>query len=129
MKKIIPNMTALTLSVIFGLMTSCISSQSFMTVKGIGPSKTKDYNVSDFNGIDISNGFDVILVQGNSEGLTLTAQENLLEYITVTVDKGILKIYSDKNINATQPLKARITFKDINNIRVSGGAMFHMKHL
>ncbi len=63
----------------------------------------------------------LVLVQGNSEGLTLTVQENLLEYITVKVDQGILKIYSDKNINATQPMKARITFKDINKLNVSGG--------
>ena len=114
-------MAAVVLSVLFGMMTSCISSQSFMTVRGSGPSITKDFKVSGFHGVDVSNGFDVILVQGNSEGLTLTVQENLLEYITVTVDQGILKIYSDKNINATQPMKARITFKDINKLNVSGG--------
>jgi hypothetical protein len=121
MKNIVPNLAAVILSVIFGMMTSCISSQSFMNIKGSGPSKTKDFSVSGFHGIDVSHGFDVILVQGNSEGLTLTVQENLLEYITVTVDQGILKIYSDKNIMATQTMKARITFKDINNLKVSGG--------
>jgi hypothetical protein len=121
MKKIVPNMAAVILSVIFGMMTSCISSQSFMNIKGSGPSITKDFQVSNFHGIDVSHGFDVVLVQGNSEGLTLTVQENLLEYITVTVDQGILKIYSDKNIMATQPMKARITFKDINKLNISGG--------
>jgi hypothetical protein len=121
MKSIIPNIAAVILSVMFIMMTPCLSSQSFMTIKGTGPSKTKDFKVSDFHGIDVSNGFDVMLVQGNSEALTLTAQENLLEYITVTVDQGILKIYSDKNINTSQPLKARITFKDINKLHVSGG--------
>jgi hypothetical protein len=121
MKKIVPNMGAIILSVLFGMMTSCISSQSFKSVKGSGPSIAKDFQVSNFHGIDVSNGFDVVLVQGNSEGLTLTVQDNLLEYITVTVDQGILKIYSDKNIMATQPMKARITFKDINNLKVSGG--------
>jgi hypothetical protein len=121
MKKIVPNRGTIILSVLFGLMTSFLSAQSFMTIKGVGPSKTKVFNVSGFHGIDVSNGFDVDLVQGNSEGLTLTVQENLLEFITVKVDQGILKIYSDKNINATEPLKARITFKDINKLNVSGG--------
>ncbi len=121
MKKIVPNMAAVILTVLFGMMTSCISSQSFMNIKGTGPSITKDFKVSGFHGIDVSHGFDVILVQGNSEGLTLTVQENLLEYITVEVVQGVLKIYSDKNINATQPMKARITFKDINKLNVSGG--------
>ncbi len=121
MKKIVPNMAAAILTVLFGMITSCVSSQSFMNIKGTGPSKAKDFKVSGFHGIDVSHGFDVILVQGNSEGLTLTVQENLLEYITVEVEQGILKIYSDKNINPTQPMKARISFKDLNEINVSGG--------
>ncbi len=121
MKKIVPSTGAIILSVLFGMMTSCISSQSFMNIKGTGPSKTKDFKVSDFHGIDVSHGFDVVLVQGNSEGLTLTVQENLLEYITVEVEQGILKIYSDNNLNPTQPMKARIVFKDFNQLKVSGG--------
>lgn len=121
MKKIVPNTFAVILSVMFGMMTSCISSQSFMGIKGSGPSRDKDYQVSGFHAIEVSNGFDVDLVQGNSEGLTLTVQENLLEYITVTVDQGVLKVYSDKNIMATQPMKAKITFKDIERVNVSGG--------
>jgi hypothetical protein len=121
MKKIVPSMGAMVLSVLFGMMTSCISSQSFTNSKGSGPSKNKDFKVSDFHGIDVSHGFDVVLVQGNSEGLTLTVQENLLEYITVKVEQGMLKIYSDNNINPTQPMKARITFKNINKLDVSGG--------
>jgi hypothetical protein len=103
------------------LLASCISSQSFLSVKGTGMPIDKNIIVSDFNSIEVSGGFDVILIQGNSEDLTLTAQANLFEYITVKVDQGVLKIYTEKNIMTTQPLKARITFKIINNLRVAGG--------
>jgi hypothetical protein len=61
---------------------SATYSQTIMPVKGTGPSIDKKFNVSDFKGIDVSGGFDVILVQGSNESLTLTAQENLFEYIT-----------------------------------------------
>jgi len=121
MKTTVIKSTALALLVLFALVTSCISSQSFIPVKGHGTSIDKSFTVSDFHGIEVSNGFDVTLVQGDAEGLTLTAQENLFEYIIVKVDQGILKIYSDENMMATQPLKARITFKNIDNLRVSGG--------
>ena len=121
MKKTIPNMFAVALPVLFSIIASCGYSQSFIGIKGHGPLITKDYQVSGFHGIEASNGFDVILVQGNSEGLTLTVQENLPEFITVKVDQGILKIYSDKNIMTTQPMKARISFKDISSLHVSGG--------
>lgn len=103
------------------MLSSYVNSQSFVTTKGKGTSIEKSYNVSDFKGIDVSGGFDVILVQGNTESLILTAQENLFEHITVKVDDGILKIYTRNNIWATKPMKARITFKSINNLEVSGG--------
>jgi hypothetical protein len=67
----------------------------------------------------------LILVQGNSEDLTLTAQENLFEYITVKVDQGILRIHTQKNVMATKPMKACISFKSIDNLEVSGGDVYY----
>jgi len=103
------------------MLTSYTNSQSFGTTKGTGTAIEKSFNVSDFKGIDVSGGFDVILVQGNTESLILTAQENLFEHIMVKVDNGTLKIYTRNNIWATKPMKARITFKSITNLEVSGG--------
>ena len=107
---------------IFSLMLfSCSYSQSFIPVTGRGTSIDKKINVSDFKGIDVSSGFDVILEQGNSEALTLTLQENLFEYVTAKVENGTLRIYARNNIRPTQPMKARITFKGLSNLKVSGG--------
>jgi len=103
------------------MLSSCTYSQSFTPAKGTGMPVDKDFNVSDFKGIDVSSGFDVMLVQGNTESLTLTAQENLFKYITVKVENGTLKIYARNNLMATRSMKARISFKSINNLRVSGG--------
>jgi hypothetical protein len=121
MKKIITNSYVMIFPAFFVMLTSCISSQSFMPVKGNGTSVDKNFNLSDFHGIEVSGGFDVMLVQGNTEGVTLTAQENLFEYITVKVEQGTLKIYTEENITATNPLKARISLKSIDNLKVSGG--------
>jgi hypothetical protein len=103
------------------MFSSCTYSQSIFPVKGVGMPVNRDFNVSDFKGIDVSGGFDVTLVQGNTESLILSAQENLFEYITVRVDNGTLKIYTRNNLMATRQLKARITFKSIDNLKVSGG--------
>lgn len=96
-------------------------SQNFIPVKGSGPSIEKVISVSGFNAIDVSGGFDVVLVQGSTESLTLTVQENLFEYITASVENGTLKIYTHHNIWSTRPMKARISFKDIKGLKVSGG--------
>ena len=120
MKKAISD-PRLTLLILFIMLSSCTYSQSFFPVRGTGMPVNKDYNVSDFKGIDVSGGFDVTLVQGNTESVTLTAQENLFEYFTVKVENGTLKIYTRNNIMSTREMKARITFKNISNLEVSGG--------
>lgn len=103
------------------MLSSCTYSQSFFPVKGNGIPVERNYSVSDFKGIDVSGGFDVTLVQGNTESVTLSAQENLFDYITVKVDNGTLKIYTRNNLIVTRQLKARVTFKNIDNLKVSGG--------
>jgi hypothetical protein len=105
---------------VFAVLSSGVLSQS---VYALGTNGLEDRNidVSGFHAIDVSSGFDVVLVQGNSEGLTLTAQENFFEHITAKVEQGVLKIYTDRNMNESKGLKARITFKSIDNLKVSGG--------
>ena len=100
---------------------SCISSPQWLPVKGTGDPVDKNFKVADFHGIDVSSGFDVTLLQGNAEDVTITAQENLFEHIVVKVDQGILRIYAERGIMATKPMKASISFKSIDNLKVSGG--------
>jgi hypothetical protein len=121
MKRILMKSNTMFLLVLFAMLTSCISSQSFLPVKGSGMSVDKNFNVSDFHRIEVSGGFDVLLEQSDSESLILTAQENLFEYITVRVDQGILKVYTENNIMATKPMKVKIFYKSIDNLDVSGG--------
>ena len=88
--------------------------------KGNGNVITEERNVSDFNGIDISNAFEVILKQGNTEDLRVEADENLMKLIITEVKNGILKVYTEKRIRKPKSLKLYITFKEINYIDLSG---------
>ena len=120
MKRTLTNSRTI-LMIISMMLVSCTYSQSFFPVKGSGTPINRSFDVSGFHSIDVSSGFDVILVQGNSESVTLTAQKNLFDYITVKVDAGTLKIYTRNNIMSTQQLKARISYKNIDALDVSGG--------
>ncbi|NJK95668.1 MAG: DUF2807 domain-containing protein [Bacteroidales bacterium] len=121
MEKKFNNIIILIITIIFTGFTSCISSQSPLLVKGTGEVKDKSYDVSGFDAIEVSGGFDVDLIQGNSEGVVLSAQENLFEHITVKVEAGTLKIYTERNIIQTKGMKAKISLKSIQKLRVSGG--------
>jgi hypothetical protein len=113
--------TVLVLTILLTAFSSCVSSQFPFPVKGSGELKDKSYNISSFNNISVAGGFDVVLIQGNNEGVVLSAQENLFEYITVKVEEGVLKIYTEKNIMPTKGLKATISLKSISGLKVSGG--------
>ena len=122
MKNLVPYCFSMVLMFLLLMPTSCMSSPTFLPVKGTGTQIEKNFTVADFHGIDVSGGFDVILVQGNSEDLMLTAEEDLFKYIKVEVVQGILKIYIEKNrIMTTGPMMAHISFKSIDNLKVSGG--------
>lgn len=124
MKKAI-SFRSLTLLIISIVLITNAYSQSFIAVRGTGPVVDKKINVSDFKSVDVSGGIDVILVQGSSESLTISAQENILEYIKADVDYGTLRISVRGNIRPTQPMKARITFRNIKDLKVSGGGDIH----
>jgi len=78
----------------------------------------------DFHGISLSSAFDVYLTQGNTEAVAVSAsEEKYRERITVEVKGGILHIgYDSKGLNwgGNKKLKAYISFKNIDRLKVSG---------
>ncbi|MFD2513965.1 head GIN domain-containing protein [Pontibacter locisalis] len=90
-------------------------------LRGNGNVKTQTRKVSGFEGVDVSGGFYVEIVQGSNEGLKLEAEENLLDNIKTEVKNGVLHIYNDKSLSSTKGMKAYITVKELNKIDISGG--------
>ena len=103
---------------------SCIAyaCQQFGDVHGNGKVVKQTRVVSNFDGLEISGAFDVILRQGDPEEVIVEADENLLPLITTEVHGTILVIDNKKSINNHTTLKVYITFKDIKKIETSGAA-------
>lgn len=82
-------------------------------------------DAKDFHGISLSSAFDVYLTQGNTEAVAVSASDSkYIDRITVEVKAGILHIgYDSKGIgwnSGNKKLKAYISFKDIDRLRISG---------
>jgi len=90
-------------------------------LRGNGNIKTENRNVSGFEGINVSGGFNVEVTQGNDEGVRLEAEENLLGNIKTEVRNGVLHIYNDKSLSTNKGMKAYITVKELRSIEISGG--------
>ncbi len=81
-----------------------------------------------FTGINVSNGVELYLTQGNEESIAVSAsEEKYMERFKTVVEDGVLKIYFDnKGINWAltdkRKLKAYVSFKTLEKLHASGGA-------
>ncbi len=106
------------------LTTILISCQiSINQVKGNGNVQTEERNVTEaFNQVKAARGLHVILTQGDSNKITVEADENLQELITTTISGGKLSITSTENIGRAKAKNIYVTFTNIKEIAASSGA-------
>ncbi|MGB0175833.1 MAG: head GIN domain-containing protein [Owenweeksia sp.] len=91
-----------------------------MGVSGNGKVKTEKRNVEKFNRIEVSGSFDVHIRQGETAGITIKADENLMELIETSVHNDELKIKSKKSIRRAKELALYITVRELEKIEASG---------
>ena len=91
-------------------------------VRGEGNVVRQERTVSDFDALSLSGIGEVVITQGDEEGLTIEGEENLLEYITTEVKGSTLEIGTQPNVNIvpTRDLRFELRVKSLNNISVSG---------
>lgn len=89
---------------------------------GSGNIVTEKRNVSDFDGVNASQGFDVEIKIGSVQEVTIEADDNLIGQVETKVSGGVLKISLDEhNVNSAH-LKAFITVPSINMLKASSAA-------
>lgn len=118
-------LTKLIVSTILSLLLlSCEFNTSWGTgVKGDGNVISEERALNDnFNEIHASRGLDVYLTQGNSENVTIEADGNLHDLITVKVINNVLEISTEENIGSASSKKVLVTFKDLSRIVATSGS-------
>lgn len=90
--------------------------------KGNGNVTTSNRKVTNFHGVQVGSGIDLVLTQGNAESCKVITDENLQSKVTVEVKNGTLEIYVDGNIRNTKELKVEVMFKNLDEISASGGS-------
>ena len=87
---------------------------------GCGPVRTQTYNFTDFTRVEVGYAFQVEVVQSNSYSISITAREDLFNFIQVSKEGETLKIGLTQYIRGTK--KAEITMPDLRAINLSGAA-------
>lgn len=83
-------------------------------------------DISEFNEIDVSNGFRVILKKGEVQKLEIKANENLHKHIISKINKGELEIEVEDKIrfDRNAEILIKITYINLTDIDASGGCKF-----
>lgn len=127
MRKLI---VSLTLVSIVLLTAGCsVTSVSSSIAKGSGKMATRAYAVQDFTSLDIGNAFQVQVTQGDAFKVTVTADENLLDYVRVVQSEGELRIYVDSNTLSSYTFtrqEATITMPALTAVRLSGASRVNL---
>ena len=91
-------------------------------VRGSGNVKTESRLVSDFNKVEVSGSAKLIVAQGETESLSVTADDNLLQYVSseVTDSKLMLGSIGVMSMSPTAPITYNLTVKRLNAIGASG---------
>jgi hypothetical protein len=90
--------------------------------KGSDVVKTETRAVQNFSRVEVHVPADVMLVQGTTESLTITTDDNLLPLIQTRVDGNTLKIEGDRNrgFSTRKGLKIQVALKNLEAIAIEG---------
>lgn len=83
---------------------------------------TETRQVASFRAIEASGSVKVELLQAEEVGLTVEADDNLLELVVTEVDNEVLKIHLKERVGKHEALDVRVDFVAIESLRASAGA-------
>ncbi len=91
-------------------------------INGSGSIVTEDRDVSGFTSVDLKSIGNLTITQGSTESLTITADENLMRYITTKVVNGTLEIGMEPNVslNPSRTIEYNLVMKSVEGIQLSG---------
>ena len=118
-------LTKLIVSIILALLLlSCEFNANWGTGrKGDGNVIADNVSItSDFNEIHASRGLDVYLTQSNVNSVTIEADSNLHEIITVEVVDNVLKITTEESIGSASSKKVLVNFNTLSRIVATSGS-------
>ena len=82
----------------------------------------KNRSLSGFHSIKVEDGVDVYIKQGNTESVTVKADENLVEMIKTEVDGQTLYISSKGSVYRSKAFDVYVVVKDLERLKAEDGS-------
>jgi hypothetical protein len=126
-KRHITYVTLFALLAACGLLAACCLpiTSGVGSLTGSGKMATRDYAIEGYTGIDARNGFDVTVTGGNAYIVSVTADDNILDALTVVKSGDMLRLGVDagkaRSLSATR-LQAAITMPELKSVSLDSGS-------
>ena len=113
------------LTALFVLLLGTSSCLDELFIEGNGISRTETRDAEGFNQISSSGDFTVTVMPGNFYSVEVTAESNLLPYISTNVDGRTLKIRTTgiHSLRQNEPIEIFITTPVLNGLALSGSGL------
>lgn len=106
-----------------------MSACGITVVRGSGKVVTENRAVSNYDSIALSSSGDLVITQGDTESLSIEAEENVMKYIRTVVRGHTLHIYLDPtsivNIDPEKPMRFHVAMKSVNGLDLSGSGTIY----
>ena len=100
-----------------------VSACGVAPVFGSGKVITETRPVSGFDGVSVSGGGDLVIIQDGTESVSVETDDNLMQYVVAEVRNGTLDLYLDnQGLRNFQPTKLIFTVhvRDLTAVTTSG---------
>lgn len=91
-------------------------------IMGSGNIITSERDIPSFTGIQVDGNFSVTLKHAEFQGIELTADDNIMDYIITEVKDGVLHIYSRERFGKISKPTAIVSFDQLETIVSRAGA-------
>lgn len=115
---VLASTTACVVTGLLLLVTGC-SGSLIGALEGSGKLTSHDYPFEDFTNVEVSTAFQVTITESDDYGVSVTADDNILELIEVRMTDGTLTLDLDAFVTKVT-LKATITMPALDKLDVSG---------
>ena len=88
--------------------------------RGDGDTVTEEFDLSNFDGIQLTTDAEVFLTQGSEQRVTVEGPENLVDLLELDVQGDTWEIEFDRCVRDADEVKIFITIPEIRLIQVSG---------
>src|SRR5512136_2368361 len=115
--------------IVSGLLLSAVLTAC--GVSGSGNVVTETRQVTGFDGVTVTGAGNILIDQSGAESLTITTDDNLLQYITTEVRGGKLVIEFAKGLifDRVKELTFNIGAKNLNSVEANGAANVQGKNI